>query len=183
MKKVTLAFVIVFIGLGFFYALSEAKEKAKVTIKMATLAPRGSYILTIMEEYRAEVREITNNEVDFKIYYGGVQGDGFEVLRKIRLKQLHGGIFVGPGLGRIVPQVRVTEIPFVFRNGDEVSYVRAKLEGTMNKYFKDAGYVVLGWRDLGFVYLFSKRPLTSIEVLRKQKVWVWGDDPYNACGL
>jgi TRAP-type C4-dicarboxylate transport system substrate-binding protein len=141
-----------------------------------------------MEDFRVKVREKTYHEVDFKIYAGGVQGDESDVLRKIRMKQLHGGIFVGFALGRIAPEVRVTEIMFAFKNSEEVSYVRGKLEDTMSKYFEDRGYIVLGWTDAGFVYMFSKVPLPSIEVLRRQKCWVWGDDPvmrsfYKAVGV
>jgi TRAP-type C4-dicarboxylate transport system substrate-binding protein len=188
MKKFIFVLFVAIIGSGVSYTTSVAKEEAKVTIKMSTLAPRKSYIVEIMNEFRDEVRKITNNEVNFKIYPGGIQGDDIEVIRKIRQKQLHGGIFVGPGLGRIASPVRVTEIPFVFRNNEEVLYVRRELADTMDKYFEDAGFVVLGWRSLGFVYLFSKKPLTSIEELRKQKVWVWGDDPmmtaaYEAIGI
>jgi TRAP-type C4-dicarboxylate transport system substrate-binding protein len=144
--------------------------------------------MNIMDDLRDKVREGTKNEVDFKIYAGGVQGDESDVLRKIRMKQLHGGIFVGFALGRIAPEVRVTEIMFAFRNHEEVAYVRGKLEETMTKYFGDRGYVVLGWTDAGFVYMFSKEPLTSIEVLKRQKCWVWGDDPvmisfYKAVGV
>jgi TRAP-type C4-dicarboxylate transport system substrate-binding protein len=188
MKKFIFVLFVASIGVGVFTTTSVAKEEAKVTIKMSTLAPRKSYIVEIMNEFRDEVRKITNNEVSFKIYPGGIQGDDIEVIRKIRQKQLHGGIFVGPGLGRIASPVRVTEIPFVFRNNEEVLYVRRELADTMDKYFADAGFVVLGWRSLGFVYLFSKKPLISIDELRKQKVWVWGDDPmmtaaYRALGV
>jgi TRAP-type C4-dicarboxylate transport system substrate-binding protein len=106
----------------------------------------------------------------------------------MRLKQLHGGAFTGIGLSRIVSEVRVMQIPYVFRNHGEVTYVRDKLRDTINKYFEDAGYVVLGWGEVGFVYTFSKVPLNSLEVLRKQKCWVWGDDPlahaiYEALGV
>ena len=176
MKRVIFSLLIVIIGAGFYYDISEAKEKAKIRIKMATLQPRGSAAMKIMDKLRAEIREETNNEVDFKFYWGGVQGDEKDVIRKIRLGQLHGGNFTGVGLTKMVPEVSVTEIPYVFRNRDEVSYVRAKLEDTMNKYFEDAGYVVLGWGEVGFVYNFSKVPITSVEVLRKQRCWVWGDD-------
>jgi TRAP-type C4-dicarboxylate transport system substrate-binding protein len=47
----------------------------------------------------------------------------------------------------------------------------------MEEYFEKAGYVVLGWSEVGFVYNFSKVPITSVEVLREQKCWVWGNDP------
>ena len=84
--------------------------------------------------------------------------------------------------------VGFAKITFVFRNTDEVAYVRAKLEDTMTKYFEDAGYVVFGWHDIGFVYFFSRYPITSVDTLRKQKVWVWGNDPmmtaaYKALGI
>ena len=127
-------------------------------------------MMNIIDEFRDEVRKETNNEVDFRIYYGGIQGDDGDILRKTRIGQMHGGSFTGFALGIIAPPVRVTEIPFVFRNTDEVAYVRAKLEDTMSKHFEDAGYVVFGWHDIGFVYFFSRYPNTSIETLKKQKV-------------
>jgi TRAP-type C4-dicarboxylate transport system substrate-binding protein len=188
MKKPIFAFFVVLMLSVLCYVDSEAREKSKITIKIATLAPRKSSIMNIMEGFRTAVNKATNREVDFKIYYGGIQGDDGDVLRKVRLGQLHGGIFTGFALGRIAPPVRVTEIPFVFRNTDEVAYVRAKLEDTMSKYFEEAGYVVFGWHDIGFVYFFSRYPITSIDILRKQKVWVWGNDPmmtaaYKALGI
>jgi TRAP-type C4-dicarboxylate transport system substrate-binding protein len=177
MTRIMMALVIVLIGSGFSYATSETKKKAKIILKMATLQPRGSTVMKILDKLRAEVKEQTDNEVDFKFYWGAVQGDEEDVLRKMRMGQLHGGAFTGHGLSKMVPESRVTQVPYVFRNYDEVSYVRANLEDTMNKYFEDAGYVVLGWGEVGFVYTFSKVPLSSLEVLRKQKCWVWGDDP------
>jgi TRAP-type C4-dicarboxylate transport system substrate-binding protein len=176
MKRIIFTLFVGIIGSGLCYVTSEASQKAKITIKMATLQPRGSAAMKVMDQLKNEVRDQTGNEVDLKFYWGGVQGDEKDVIRKIRLRQLHGGVFTGIGLTKIVPEVSVTEIPYMFRNRDEVSYVRAELEDTMDKYFEDAGYVVLGWGEVGFVYNFSKVPITSVEVLRKQKCWVWGDD-------
>jgi len=188
MKNIIWALVMVFIGSGICQAASEAEKKAKVVIKIATIAPRRTTMAKIIKDFRTEVREKTNNEVGFKVYWGGVQGDEIDVLRKVRLKQLHGGAFTGRGLCQIVPEVRVTELPYAFRNSEEVAYVRAKLEDTMNKKFEDKGYIVLAWHDIGFVYAFSKVPITSVEVLKKQKCWVWGDDVlshevYNVIGI
>ncbi len=186
MKKILVLLIAVVFGTTFFCVAADARDRAKVTIKIATLAPRSTK--NMMWGFRDTVRKETNNEVDFKIYWGGVQGDEIDVLRKIRLKQLHGGEFVGTGLSRIVPAVRVTEVPFLFRNSDEVSYVRSRLESIMDKLFEEQGFVVIGWHDIGFVYNFSKEPITSFDVLRRQKCWVWGDDAlsvavYKALGI
>jgi TRAP-type C4-dicarboxylate transport system substrate-binding protein len=37
--------------------------------------------------------------------------------------------------------------------------------------------VLLGWTDIGFVYLFSNRTVGSAEDLKKTKLWVWQGDP------
>lgn len=144
--------------------------------------------MNIFEDLAAQIRDKTNNEVAFKTYWGGVQGDEKDVYRKIQLGQLHGGGFMGPGLGQIVPEVRVTEIPYVFMNYDEVAYVRSNLQETMNKLFEKKGFIVLGWMDLGFIYTFSKVPLTSLEVARQQKWWTMEGEPigrevYKALGI
>jgi TRAP-type C4-dicarboxylate transport system substrate-binding protein len=165
-----------------------AGQEAKVVIKMASIAPKGSNIANVVEEIGKQVWEKTNHEVALKIYWGGVQGDEKDVLRKMRLGQLHAGSFMGPTLGTIVPEVRVTEIPYVFWNSGEVDYVRSQLESSMTKQFADKGFVVLGWMDLGFIYTFSKVPITSLEVARKQKWWTMEGDPmgraiFDALGI
>jgi TRAP-type C4-dicarboxylate transport system substrate-binding protein len=130
----------------------------------------------MMDKMDAEIRQQTNHEAGIKLYYGGVQGDESDVLRKIRMGQLHGGTFTGSGLGRIVPAVRVTEVPYLFMNYDEVEYVRKALRSDMEKMFEEQGFVVMGWNEIGFVYNFSKVPITSIEIARSQKWWMWEGD-------
>ncbi|MBF0102497.1 MAG: TRAP transporter substrate-binding protein DctP [Desulfobacterales bacterium] len=153
------------------------EEKSTVSIKLATLAPKGSGMVTKLEKLVVQIKEETQGSVDFKIYWGGVQGDEKNVLRKIRLNQLHGGFFSGSGLGEIVPDIRVTEIPYVFNTYDEVVYVRHELESYMDNRFREAGFEVLGWYNIGFIYTFSSVPITSLETLKQQKCWVPGDDP------
>jgi TRAP-type C4-dicarboxylate transport system substrate-binding protein len=172
--------------ISFFNLDSSAQEKAKVIIKIATLAPRTS--AESMEEFRTLVKQKTNNEVSFTVYYGGVQGDEDDMLRKIRLGQLHGAALSGHGLGLIVSEVRVTELPYLFWNYEEVEYVRSRLENTMNGLFEKKGFIVIGWGEAGFVYSFSKVPITSIEIARKQKWWLWDEDPvakafYDSLGI
>jgi TRAP-type C4-dicarboxylate transport system substrate-binding protein len=149
----------------------------QVVLKMATVAPRGHAMTRRMDDFNDEVKRATDNHVAFKIYWGGVQGDDSNVFRKIRLGQLHGGFFSGYSLGQIVPEVRVTEIPYLFTSDAEVAYVRDKLEADMFEYFDRKGFVVLGsFVDIGFMYLFFKQPVTTIEEMRKARCWVPGED-------
>ncbi|NOY68015.1 MAG: ABC transporter substrate-binding protein [Deltaproteobacteria bacterium] len=176
MKFFRLFIVSCFILLFFCVTVQARPPKPRVMVKIATLAPRGSEIMKNMEAMDREIRKKTGNEVGFKVFYGGVQGDENDVLRKMRMGQLNGGAFTGHGLGQLVPQVRVMELPYLFWNYDEVDYVRSHLYKEMEKLFDKKGYVVIGWDEVGFIYNFSKIPITSIKIARSQKWWMWEGD-------
>jgi TRAP-type C4-dicarboxylate transport system substrate-binding protein len=78
-----------------------------LVIKFATIAPEGTPWMSLMEEMNDELRHRSHDQVAFRFYPGGVAGDERDVLRKIRINQLHGGAFSGFGLGEIVPEIRV----------------------------------------------------------------------------
>lgn len=154
-----------------------AQDQATLILKVATIAPKGHAMTQRMDEFNEEIIKATGNDVGFKIYWGGVQGDDDNVFRKIRLGQLHGGFFSGYSLGHIVPEIRVTELPYLFNNDDEVEYVRDQLKDVMSKLFEDKGFVVLGgFIDIGFMYQFYKEPVTTLDELKKIRCWVPGDD-------
>lgn len=153
------------------------KRKAEYELKIATVAPEGSTWMNVMTELDAAVREQTQGKVGLRFYPGGIQGDDPVVLRKIRTGQLHGGGFTGVGLGEIVPDVRVMETPFLFRDQAEVEAVHQVMDPIFEEQFRAKGYTLLGWAEVGFVYLYSRDPVASLADLRAQKVWLWEGDP------
>lgn len=147
------------------------------TIKFATLAPEGSTWMNVMNEINEEVQEKSDGKVNFKIYAGGVVGEEKDVIRKIRSNQIHSAAFTGVGLGEIMPEVRVMELPFLFRNYKEIDYVNDKMFGYFSEQFEKKGYILLGWAEVGFVRFFSNTPISSVEDLKKTKMWAWEGDP------
>ena len=161
--------------------LTSASYAQKYTIKFATLAPEGSTWMNIMRELDAELRAKTNGEVGFKIYAGGVMGDEVDVLRKIRISQLHAAGFTGLGMGQISPEIRIMDTPLLFHNYDEVDFILNKFGDYFEGAFAKNGYEVLGWAEVGFVYVFTKEPVSTLDEMRKIKMWVWqGDDVAEA---
>lgn len=146
-------------------------------IKFATVAPEGSTYLKVLREYTSEVEKLTNGKVTFKIYPSQIQGDEKDVLRKIRLGQLHSAGFTGVGLGEIMSEIRVLELPMLFRNSDEVDYITSKFYDLFDKKFEENGFIILGWADVGFAYVFSQKPIASINDLKGVKMWMWEGDP------
>ncbi|PIR01688.1 MAG: ABC transporter substrate-binding protein [Nitrospinae bacterium CG11_big_fil_rev_8_21_14_0_20_45_15] len=156
--------------------LVEAGEKQHV-IKFATLAPEGSSWMKQMRELAREVSEKTQGQVEFKFYPGGVSGDEKDVIRKIRIGQLHSAGFTGVGLGDILPEVRVLDLPFLFETDEEVAYVYDAMDEYFMRAFEDKGYVLLGWVPVGWVHFFSVPKIESIEDLQRSRPWLWAGDP------
>jgi TRAP-type C4-dicarboxylate transport system substrate-binding protein len=158
------------------------------TIKFATLAPPGSTWMNLLNDWDTELRAKSDGRIGFKFYPGGVQGDEPEVLKKMRFNQLQGGAFTGYGIGRIYSPARVMELPFLFRNTDEIDYVRQHFMPQFQQGFADNGYVLLGWMEVGFVHIFSKQPIHSLDDMKSRRVWLWQGDPmgqafFNASGI
>ncbi|MFP4467127.1 MAG: TRAP transporter substrate-binding protein DctP [Candidatus Goldiibacteriota bacterium] len=149
---------------------------AKYEIKFASVAPAGSTWMNVMEELEETISDKTDGEVGFKFYAGSVSGDEKDVLRKMRIGQLHAGGFTSQGLGEIVPEIRILNVPLLLRTEAEVDYVMDKKAGYFEKKFEKKGYKVLGWPEVGFVYVLSTEKIESLDDLRKLKMWIWGED-------
>src|SRR5262249_7418489 len=158
-------------------AVAAAAPAGATEIKVATLAPKGSGWAKILEEGAKSIAEKTADRVQIKYFFSGSQGDERDVVRKMKLGQLDGSALTAVGLGLIKGDVRVLELPFLFKSDKELDYVRDKMSGDFEKQFDEAGYVLLAWGDVGWVHLFSNIQLTSKGDLDKTKMWAWTDDP------
>lgn len=144
--------------------------------RFATLAPRGSAWMKILDKGAAEVSEATQGRVQTKYYPNGVQGDERDVIRKMRLGQLDGAAVTSVGLSLIVPSIRVLELPRLYNSLEEMDYVRGKMWNYFRKRFAKKGFYLGNYGDIGHVHFFSKSPIKSLADLRSTKVWVWSDD-------
>ena len=166
-----LKLILLTILLMYSFAIGETK------IKFATVAPEGSTWMNVMIEYAAAVKDATNGEVSFKIYAGGVAGDEQIVLRKIRIGQLHSAGFTGNGLGEVLPEVRILDSPFLFRSTEEIDLISSNLFDYFANKFEEKGFVLLGWAEVGYVYVFTNRPIYALNDMSGVKMWMWEGDP------
>lgn len=147
-------------------------QASALTLKIATLAPEGTSWMEAFRKGAEEVSTRTDDRVQFRFYPGGVMGNDRNVLRKIRIGQLHGGAITGGGLAEIHPDAQIYSLPFIFNSLDEVDFVRSKMDPLLHQHLADKGFVSLGISEGGFAYLMSAQPVTHLEQLRTLKVWV-----------
>jgi len=150
------------------------------TFKVATLSPDGSFWMKTMREAGKEVAAATDDRVKFKWYPGGVMGDDKAVLRKMRVGQLQGAALSMGELDGFYPDAQAYGLPFLFRNYDEVDYVRSQLDASLLAGFSEGGIEVLGIAEGGFGYFLTAEPVRVPADLRQQKVWVPQNDVVSA---
>lgn len=162
--------------LGFVFMLAPQLVMAEVIIKFATLAPEGTPWMQIMQDMSREVTRKSNGDVSFRFYPGGIAGDERDVIRKMRINQLHGGAFTGFGMGLILPESRVLELPLLFRDASEADHVVAAMTSHFEAALEQKGYVLLSLNEAGPVFIFSKPALRTMQDAARAKLWQWQGD-------
>lgn len=143
-----------------------------VRFKMATVAPEGSQWMLDLQAGAQEIKRRTEGRATFKFYGGGVMGNDKKVLRKIRIGQLHGGVFTANGLSERYRDIVIYGLLMLFRSQDEVDYVRERMDPILKNGLSEAGFASFGFAGGGFAKLMGNEPVTRLEDLRGRKVWV-----------
>ncbi len=167
---------IVILTMLFILTMSTDSYSIKL-IRFATLAPEGSTWMETMRALDAEIREASGGEVGFKLYPNMAMGDEKDVILKIKLGQVNAAGFTGLGLGEILSEVRILELPYIFSNEDEIDYTLNELDEYYQKAFEEKGFYLLGWADVGWVYFLANEPVAEPKLLKGLNVWTWQGDP------
>ena len=159
-------------------ALAVAQSPVAKELKIATSAPDGTAWMKLLRQAGADVAKATEGRVKLKFYPGGTQGDDRDVMRKMRIGQLHGGSIRTGVFGRTYSDIQLYNLPMVFRSMDEVDQVRRALDPDLIEGLGDAGYTAYGLVELGMAYAMSTHEARSLADARRLKVWApKGDIP------
>lgn len=156
-------------------ALAPAPSPAQ-TVKIATLAPNGTVWSRILDEQTAAWKRDTQGRVDVRLYPGGVAGDDPDLIRKMRIGQLHGASLTTKGLTEIDDAFKIFTIPLFFQSPEEMHHVLEVMTPMLRQRLEAKGFVLLNWGYAGWVSLYSKRPIESRADLQAQKLFMWGGD-------
>lgn len=146
------------------------------TLKISTLAPEGSFYLVEMRAAAQEIADRTAGRVAFKFYGGGVQGNDNQVIRKMRIGQLHGATFTSGSLGDFAANTELYALPLTFRDMDEVRYVRERMDHKLRDSLEQSGMINFGLAGAGMGYLMSNKPVRSLADMGGEKTWVQEGD-------
>ena len=148
-----------------------------VVIKIGSIAPSRSPWDKALERMAREWERISNGTVQVKIYPGGIAGSEQDMIRKMRLGVLQGGVFSNMGLAKIDHSLTVLCIPFLFHSREEFNAVFDRMKPAFEKTIEEKGFKTMLWTLAGWVNFFTKTPVVDPDDLRKLKVSVTADFP------
>jgi len=148
----------------------------KIIVKMATLAPKGTEWHGMLIEMGQEWKKITKGKVQLKIYPGGIIGDERDMVRKMRIGQIHAAGITAEGLSEITPEFGGYFVPLAYQSSDDVKSVTKALMPKFNEGLKKSGFKMLHLGEVGWVYWFSKDIIKEPNDLRKMKFFTWAGD-------
>lgn len=159
-----------------FAAVAQPSDATE--LKIATSAPDTTAWMKILRRAGADVEQATEKRIKLKFYPGGTQGDDRDVMRKMRIGQLHGGSLTTGVFARTYSDIQLYNLPMVFRSMDEVDAARRALDSDLIEGLGDVGYTAYGIVELGMAYAMSRREALSLNDARRLKVWApKGDIP------
>ena len=166
------------LALGAFAAGASAVE-----LKLATIAPDGTAWMREMRAGAQLIEERTDGRVQFKFYPGGIMGNDAQVLRKMRVGQLHGGAFAVSGMLDRYSAISLYGVPLMIRSFDEIDYVRERMDPALIAGLEDAGFVSFGFIEGGFALMMANQPVRGVEDMRRRKVWIPEGDQTSVVAL
>ena len=167
------------LSLAFVSLVASGAAAQTTTIKLATVAPSISAYNKALTDLGAEWEAKTSGRVKLIVYANGSQGSEDATLRMMRpaVDQLQGNLLTLPGLSSIDDAFSVFGVPFMFASDEEANYVLDKLSPMLEKRLEAKGFKLLAWGSAGWVQLFSKNPITSLNDVKASKLFTsQGDD-------
>jgi TRAP-type C4-dicarboxylate transport system substrate-binding protein len=160
-------------------ALAVPAGAQTTTIRLATQAPVNSSWHKALLDMGAEWEAKTAGRVKLTVYAGGTQGSEEATLRMMRpgVDQLQANLLMVPGLSGIDGGFSVFSLPFLFQSDAEGLHVLEKLTPLLEKRLDAKGYRFLSWGSGGWIQLFSKKPILTLNDVKAAKLFTTsGDD-------
>jgi len=161
---------------GILAARGSAGGAEPPLLKVGTLAPEGSSWHTILGEMGDAWRKAPGGGARLRLYPGGVLGDEPDLVRKMRIGQVQGGVLTVVGLAQIDPSVFCLALPMMYRDYAELDYVRDRMGPMLRERFLEKGFVLLSWGDGGWITFFSQTPVLRPDDLKQRKFFIWAGD-------
>jgi tripartite ATP-independent transporter DctP family solute receptor len=153
-----------------------------VSFIMASGFPPEHTSTKAMEMFKADVARRSHNSIAIELAPSERLGSASELVQKLRAGNIF-AVWAGVSyFARLVPEIEAVNLPFVFKNYDDVMRT---VDGPVGKLIEskvDAkGFVLLAWLEAGARNVANaKRPLRTLDDFRNLRIFTSPAETYQA---
>lgn len=149
-----------------------AGVEAQTVIKVGYPLPNASHYGEGANAFEAELKRLTGGRYKVEQFPASALGGEREMIESVQLGTLDVVITSSGPVSNFVPEVAITDIPFLFR---DTAHARAVLDGPIGEElltkFPPKGLVALAWGEQGFRHLTNgKHPVSSPQDMKGLKL-------------
>ena len=183
------ASTILALGLSLGLGLTSTAARAETVLKVGYSVPRDSHYDVGTAAFCEEIEKTTSARYKCQIFPAAALGGEREQIEAVQLGTQDVVITSSGPLGNFIPDVRILDIPFLFRDYD---HARKVLDGPIGQGLLDGmpkrGLIGLAWAENGFRHMTnSKHPIVSAKDAAGLKIRTMENkvhmDGYKAFGL
>jgi TRAP-type C4-dicarboxylate transport system substrate-binding protein len=156
---------------------AEPAAQSRALVRIASIVPARSLWDNTLQQMRSDWQKNTGGRVTGRIHAGAVMGDEPTTLLKLKSGGIEGALLTLPGLARVDAAFNAFGIPLFYESYDELNHVMRQLTPVIEQRLASRGFVLLHWAHGGWVRVFSTRPVTTLDDLKRLKMFTSaGDD-------
>ena len=178
-NSLKLLLLAIIVALSLSLSLS-ATADAKIILKCGT-STQPSHIYNQAVEYFAKlVSERSNGEIEVQLFPAGQLGSERDMVEGLQIGSLEMTLTSTGPLGNFVPQVKLFNLPFLFKDRQTCyKILDGKIGTDIANLFLKVGIRSLGWYENGFRNITnSKRPIEKPDGMDGLKIRVMEDDVF-----
>lgn len=150
---------------------------AETRITLGTIAPKGTAWHDVLLQTRQQWKEISNGEVELRIYAGGVLGGEEEMIESLLRTDLDAVAISGAGLSRIDAAADCLQLPLLFSSSEDLERIKDAVFADVERSFESRGYKILNWMEVGWLHVFAREPVRTSDDLRRLRLWIPAESP------
>jgi tripartite ATP-independent transporter DctP family solute receptor len=167
MKHMALAAALAVGAIVAMPAAANAQEVLRLGHNISTTSP---YHLSA-ERFAELVAERSDGRIAVEIFPAGALGNERDMIEGAQIGTIDMLITSSAATGPFVPEMRILDVPFLFR---DLAHARAVLDSEIGDELLEAmpgrGLVGLAWGDIGFRHMSANNPLDTTDALQGVKL-------------
>jgi TRAP-type C4-dicarboxylate transport system substrate-binding protein len=150
--------------------------QSPINIRLATLAPDNSPWSRALRSMGAAWEKATDKRVQLTVYAGTIPSESSAIAR-MAVDGLQAATLMAPGLAEIDEAFNVFGIPFFFESDAELAHVQQNLTPAIRERLRAKGYHLINWGHAGWIQLFSKQPIRTLDDVKRAKLYTTEGNP------